>query len=41
LFGDALQFVITKIHEFSNYVVDVVVLDNMANPKANVCDVEL
>jgi predicted Na+-dependent transporter len=41
LLGDALQFVIIKIHEFCNYVVDVVVLDNMANPKANVCDVKL
>lgn len=41
LLGDALQFVIIKIHEFCNYVVDLVVLDNMANPKANVCDAEL
>lgn len=38
LLGDALQFVIIKIHEFCNYVVDVVVLDNMADPKANVWD---
>jgi hypothetical protein len=38
LLGDALQFVIIKIHEFCNYVVDLVVLDNMADPKANVCD---
>ncbi len=38
LLGDALQFFIIKIHEFCNYVVDVVVLDNMADPKANVCD---
>jgi len=30
-----------KIHEFCNYVVDVVVLDNMANPKEYVCDVKL
>ncbi len=41
LLGDALQFIIIKIHEFCNYVVDVVVLDNMADPKANGCDVEL
>jgi len=40
LLGGVLQFVIIKIHEFYNYVVDVVVLDNMADPKANVCDAE-
>jgi hypothetical protein len=41
LLGDALQFVIIKIHEFCNYVVDLVVLDNMADPKANVCGAKL
>jgi hypothetical protein len=41
LLGDALQFVIIKIHEFCSHVVDVVILDNMVDIKANVCDAKL
>jgi hypothetical protein len=41
LLKDALQFVITKAHEFRDDVVNLVVLDNMGDLEANVFDAKL
>jgi hypothetical protein len=41
LFGDALQFGITKAHEFHDDIVNLVVLNSMGDPKASVFDAKL
>jgi hypothetical protein len=41
LFGDAPQFVITKAHEFCDDIVNLVVLNNMGDPKASTFDAKL
>jgi hypothetical protein len=41
LFGDAVQFVITKAHEFCDDIVNLIVPNSMGDPKASIFDAKL